>query len=97
MNKRIIKPILIFYPKIKITERHLPSFVVLVDQTPVCGPPEAKMGGAGPTESCLPTHRESVDRVRSERSLSKNKTNKKPNPNIDKSGNQQGQNTGVNP
>ena len=43
--------------KIKITERHLPSFVVLVDQTPVWGPPEPKNDGAGPTESCLPTHR----------------------------------------
>ena len=30
---------------------------ILVHQTPVWGPPEPKNGGAGPTESCLPTHR----------------------------------------
>ena len=45
----------------KIMERHLPSFVVLVDQIPVWGPPEAKNGGAGPTDPCLPTHRENFD------------------------------------
>ena len=57
-TKEIWKPILIFYPKMKILERHLPSFVVLVHQIPVWGPPEAKNGGARPTDPCLPTHRD---------------------------------------
>ena len=55
--KELWKPIQIFFPKMKIIKRHLPSFVVLVDQIPVWGPPEAKNGGAGPTDPCLPTHR----------------------------------------
>ena len=38
---------------------------------------------------------QSVDRMRSERSLSKNRPDKKPTPNIDKSENQQDQNTGA--
>ena len=37
-------------------ERPLRSFVVLVDQTHVGGPPELINDGAGPPESGLPTH-----------------------------------------
>ena len=37
-------------------ERPLPSFVALVDQTLVRGPPEQINDGAGPPESRLPTH-----------------------------------------